>query len=97
MQAVWDEIRAQEGRSPTEADQGWVAVIEEADAGTEEFAFFMGAVMIVDEDRILDNLNLFLKDLSRNNFYGTVELQFVNGELVLVREEKTYKPVVFLK
>lgn len=53
--------------------------------------------MQVLEDKVIDNLATFLKDLSRSCFYGTVELQFINGELVLVRKEETFKPVVFLK
>lgn len=46
---------------------------------------------------LIDNLAMFLKDLSRSGFYGTVELQFVNGEFILMRKEETYKPVFFLK
>ena len=59
----------------------------------------MGEVVIaqIDHNLVIDKVGMFLKDLSSSGFYGVVELQFVNGELVLVREEKTYKPVYFLK
>lgn len=53
--------------------------------------------MVVDSEKVIDSLGLFLKDLSRSGFYGTVELQFVSGELILVRKEETFKPVVFLQ
>lgn len=54
-------------------------------------------MQIVDSDKVIDNISVFLKDLSRSCFYGTVEVSFVNGEPILVRKEETFKPVVFLK
>ena len=50
-----------------------------------------------DQNNLIDKVAVFLKDLSRNEFFGTVEIQFINGELVLVRKEETFKPVAFLK
>lgn len=55
----------------------------------------MGA-LVLDQEKIIDSVAVFLKNLSNSGFYGTVELQFVHGELVLVREEKTYKPAFLI-
>ncbi len=48
------------------------------------------------QENLIDKLGVYLKDLSSTGFYGVVELQFLNGELILVREEKTFKPVFLL-
>ena len=49
------------------------------------------------ENNLIDNFAEFLKDLSRAKFYGTVELQFVDGEFVLFRKVETFKPNIVLK
>lgn len=38
----------------------------------------------------------YLEKLSREGFYGNVEIQFSNGQVVLVREAKTLKPEFFV-
>ncbi len=53
--------------------------------------------ILMDTDLIVDNFTTFLKDLSRSGFYGTVEIQFINGEFVLFRKVETFKPAVFMK
>ena len=47
-------------------------------------------------DKLVDGLSIFLKDLSRTGFYGVVEVQFVDGQIVLVRKEESFKPAIFV-
>lgn len=50
---------------------------------------------IINED-LIDNLAIYLKDLSKTGFFGKVEIQFINGDLSLVRKEETFKPILLL-
>lgn len=45
---------------------------------------------------IVDGITNFLKNLAGSRFFGTVEIQFVDGQIVVVRKEETFKPVIFL-
>ena len=45
---------------------------------------------------ICDGVSGYLRRLGEGQFYGTVVIQFVDGEIVLVRKEETFKPQVFL-
>lgn len=40
----------------------------------------------------IERVSKFLNQLSRDRFYGVVELQFQEGELILVRKQETIKP-----
>lgn len=48
-------------------------------------------------EQLVDGLSLFLKDLSRTGFFGVVEVQFVDGQIILVRKEETFKPAIFVR
>ncbi len=41
---------------------------------------------------VLEGIEKFIVNLSRDRFYGVVELQFQDGELILVRKQETFKP-----
>lgn len=47
-------------------------------------------------EQVIDGLSIFLKDLSRSGFFGVVEVQFVDGQISIVRQEETFKPAFFL-
>jgi hypothetical protein len=46
---------------------------------------------------LVDGLHIFLQQLARDSFFGTVTFQFSEGQVILVRQETTMKPSVFLK
>lgn len=41
---------------------------------------------------ILQGINKFLTELSDERFYGVVEFQFQDGELILIRKQESFKP-----
>jgi len=45
---------------------------------------------------MLPGLSRFIQSLMQDGFYGTVEIQFVEGEIVVVRKQETFKPAAFL-
>lgn len=45
---------------------------------------------------LLEGIGRFLGELSSERFYGVVEIQFVDGEMVLVRKQESIKPSMFL-
>lgn len=44
------------------------------------------------EISVREGIDKFLVKLSDEGFFGTVELQFHGGELILVRKQETFKP-----
>lgn len=41
---------------------------------------------------VLNGLEKFVLNLSKERFYGILELQFQDGEIILVRKQETFKP-----
>jgi len=41
---------------------------------------------------VLEGLEKFVLNLSKDRFFGIVELQFQDGEIILVRKQETIKP-----
>lgn len=48
------------------------------------------------DSNLIEGVGRFLRDLSVNEFYGVVEIQFVGGEIILVRKQESFKPQAFL-
>ena len=44
----------------------------------------------------LEGLTKFLFELGGAGFYGSVEIQYQGGEIVLVRKMESFKPAVFV-
>lgn len=59
--------------------------------------YVIGKGMIDVQQNLLDGLYKFMLNLSRDKFYGVLEIQFVDGQIVLVRKEESFKPVIFLR
>lgn len=45
---------------------------------------------------LLEGVRRYLAQLMQEQFYGTIEIQFMNGEIVVVRKQETFKPAAFL-
>lgn len=43
-----------------------------------------------------EGIKRFLERLSGDGFFGVVQIQYVDGEIVLVRKEESFKPSAFL-
>lgn len=41
---------------------------------------------------VLEGLEKFVLNLSNERFYGVLELQFQDGELILIRKQESFKP-----
>lgn len=45
---------------------------------------------------VLEGLKRYLTNLTDDQFFGVIEIQFVNGEIALVRKQESFKPAAFL-
>ena len=45
----------------------------------------------------LPGLTQYLLGLAEDGFYGVVEVQYQEGEIVLVRKQESFKPSFFVK
>lgn len=48
-----------------------------------------------DED-LLQGIGRYMKRLKNNGFYGILEIQFQDGQVVLIRKQESFKPSSFL-
>jgi hypothetical protein len=53
-------------------------------------------VIILTTESPVPGIARFLNDLSNKRFYGKVEIQYQEGEIVVVRKEETLKPSFFV-
>ena len=42
----------------------------------------------------MNKVQEILRDLGRNRFYGTIEIKFESGKVILIRKSETFKPTV---
>lgn len=45
---------------------------------------------------IAQGINVYLMNLSKEHFFGTVEVQFSDGEIILMRKTETIRPALLL-
>jgi len=49
-----------------------------------------------DRTKLLGGLIKFIDDLMKEGYYGRVEIQFIEGEIVLLRKEESIKPSILV-